>query len=172
MATSNIPSVTPQDLTHFHQKHFGSRAEQHPSQNDVCDADDLGYYEDGYKRTLTDDQIAMFRHSEIQTILRARRHKREAEECDGSDHHDQAPSLRDHLQEQNIIKPRQRKKTKRNEIQYDPDSSHAATTTDFLDYGDEPISSSISHSIPGRKIVSYADVEHSSASERNNVDTI
>lgn len=31
------------------------------------------------KRTLTDEQIALFRHTEIQTILRERRRKREAE---------------------------------------------------------------------------------------------
>lgn len=35
--------------------------------------DDLGSYEDGVKRTLTDEQISMFRHSEIQKILRKRR---------------------------------------------------------------------------------------------------
>ncbi|KAF8430620.1 hypothetical protein BGX38DRAFT_1231963 [Terfezia claveryi] len=31
--------------------------------------DDLGYYPDGVKRTLTDAQIAIFRHSEIQEML-------------------------------------------------------------------------------------------------------
>ncbi|KAK5146580.1 hypothetical protein LTR04_001013, partial [Oleoguttula sp. CCFEE 6159] len=44
------------------------------------DDDDLGYYPDGVKRTLTDEQIAIFRHSEIQAILKVRRHLREAEE--------------------------------------------------------------------------------------------
>lgn len=39
--------------------------------------DGLGYYPDGTKRTLTDEQIAMFRHSEIQAILRKRRLLRE-----------------------------------------------------------------------------------------------
>lgn len=34
------------------------------------DDDGLGYYEDGVKRTLTDEQIEMFRHSEIETMLR------------------------------------------------------------------------------------------------------
>lgn len=39
----------------------------------VEDEDDgLGYYHDGVKRTLTDDQIAMFRHSEIYSIVRKR----------------------------------------------------------------------------------------------------
>lgn len=44
------------------------------------DDDGLGYYEDGVKRTLTDEQIAMFRHSEIQRILLERRRRQEAGE--------------------------------------------------------------------------------------------
>ena len=42
-----------------------------------CDEDLLGYYSNGTKRTLTDEQIAMFRHSEIQTILRMQRQRRD-----------------------------------------------------------------------------------------------
>jgi uncharacterized protein DUF3807 len=34
--------------------------------------DGLGYYADGVKRTLTDEQIRIFRHSEIYSLLRAR----------------------------------------------------------------------------------------------------
>jgi hypothetical protein len=34
------------------------------------DIDDLGYYADGNKRTLTDEQIAIFRHTEIQELLK------------------------------------------------------------------------------------------------------
>jgi len=33
--------------------------------------DGLGYYPDGVKRTLTDEQIAMFRHSELHALERA-----------------------------------------------------------------------------------------------------
>lgn len=33
--------------------------------------DELGYYEDGTKRTLTDEQIAIFRHSELEALRRA-----------------------------------------------------------------------------------------------------
>jgi len=40
------------------------------------DGDTLGYYDDGVKRTLTDDQVAMFRHSETQAILRETRQGR------------------------------------------------------------------------------------------------
>jgi hypothetical protein len=37
------------------------------------DDDNLGCYHDGVKRTLTDEQVAMFRHSEIQRLLQQRR---------------------------------------------------------------------------------------------------
>jgi len=47
--------------------------------------DDLGYYPDGNKRTLTDDQIAMFRHSEIYSILRERQVLKENREADGDE---------------------------------------------------------------------------------------
>ena len=39
--------------------------------------DTLGFYYNGTKRTLTDEQIAIFRHSELQAILRKQRHARE-----------------------------------------------------------------------------------------------
>ncbi len=35
------------------------------------DDDGLGFYSDGVKRTLTDEQIAMFRHSELEALRRA-----------------------------------------------------------------------------------------------------
>ncbi|RMZ85129.1 hypothetical protein DV738_g13, partial [Chaetothyriales sp. CBS 135597] len=41
--------------------------------DDDGDNDGLGYYADGVKRTLTDDQVRMFRHSEIQRLLTQRR---------------------------------------------------------------------------------------------------
>lgn len=36
------------------------------------DDDGLGYYSDGVKRTLTDEQIAIFRHSELEQLRRDR----------------------------------------------------------------------------------------------------
>ncbi len=39
--------------------------------------DALGYYPDGTQRTLTAEQISMFRHSEIQGILKERRRMNE-----------------------------------------------------------------------------------------------
>ncbi len=43
--------------------------------------DGLGHYPDGVKRTLTDEQIAMFRHSEIYAIVRQRQLRRENQDA-------------------------------------------------------------------------------------------
>lgn len=43
-----------------------------PQENDQPTDEDLGYYPDGVKRTLTDEQIRIFRHSEIHALLRER----------------------------------------------------------------------------------------------------
>lgn len=54
--------------------------------NDALESDDgLGYYPDGVKRTLTDEQIAMFRHSEIYTLLRERQVKQENKDAGFTD---------------------------------------------------------------------------------------
>jgi hypothetical protein len=42
--------------------------------------DGLGYYDDGVKRTLTDDQIEMFRHSELEQLEREERKKAESKD--------------------------------------------------------------------------------------------
>lgn len=86
------------DLCSFHNAHFGEVAaiafttdflnpdkaehdpetHQHHESGDEAhyegdeDEDGLGYYADGVKRTLTDEQVAMFRHSETQALQRAR----------------------------------------------------------------------------------------------------
>ena len=54
------------------------------------DEDDLGYYPDGAKRTLTNEQIAMFRHSEIYAIVRQRQLHNENREVEPED---QAPAF-------------------------------------------------------------------------------
>lgn len=83
------------ELDSFHDAHFGRACIQHFSTNflpphdaqlpeqagcfhhdedyeDEDQEDDgLGYYEDGVKRTLTDEQIAMFRHSELEALRRS-----------------------------------------------------------------------------------------------------
>jgi hypothetical protein len=79
--------ISQEDLRDFHTKHFPhASAPEHilhgidnEATEEYCEEEEnaLGYYEDGTPRTLTDEQIAMFRHSEIQAIIRKRRLKRE-----------------------------------------------------------------------------------------------
>jgi len=47
----------------------GTDEEEYIEYDDEYD-DGLGYYEDGVKRTLTDEQIAIFRHSELEALRR------------------------------------------------------------------------------------------------------
>jgi hypothetical protein len=78
-------------LKQFHRLHFPHQpvpniSSDSPSMDASTDAidstedDGLGYYADGVKRTLTDEQIKMFRHSEIQRLLSERRAARQAAE--------------------------------------------------------------------------------------------
>jgi hypothetical protein len=77
------------DFTAFHAAHFSSAVTNHFSEQFLGPVDEeyyeeeddgLGYYDDGVKRTLTDEQIAIFRHSEIEALRRERRHAEEAKE--------------------------------------------------------------------------------------------
>lgn len=94
--TLQIPTVTIDDLRAFHAQHFphaqtphtflhGANLESAYVDEYFEEDDALGYYPDGVKRTLTDEQIAMFRHSEIQTVIRKRRNKEQVDDL--SDHH-------------------------------------------------------------------------------------
>ena len=58
-----------------------------PDLEDLGD-DGLGWYENGVKRTLTDEQIEMFRHSELEQLKRERRLKAENEEIEEEDDDD------------------------------------------------------------------------------------
>lgn len=85
--TASIALIHQGDLLAFHAKHFPNapkpehvlhRVFEEAAEESYEEEDDgLGYYPDGSKRTLTDEQIAMFRHSEIQAVLRKRRLQRE-----------------------------------------------------------------------------------------------
>lgn len=97
-AGHRVPEISLDELTRFHETHFSQSAADHfdshfirpdrgrdqrasnhhtnqeeqPPEHHYDDDDDgLGYYEDGTKRTLTDEQIAMFRHSELEAVRRA-----------------------------------------------------------------------------------------------------
>ncbi|KAF5231999.1 hypothetical protein FANTH_13184 [Fusarium anthophilum] len=81
-----IPNISTDDLAAFHESHFSHTAvaafgsefvdsspqvQTHDGAVDDTweeDDDGLGYYPDGVKRTLTDAQIEIFRHSELETL--------------------------------------------------------------------------------------------------------
>ena len=70
----------------FQAKHFPghkipTQYEAIYSEEDVfegADDDGLGYYPDGVKRTLTEEQIRIFRHSEVHSLLRQKHLREEA----------------------------------------------------------------------------------------------
>ncbi|WYZ44135.1 hypothetical protein EsH8_VII_000571 [Colletotrichum jinshuiense] len=86
------PNVSNDDLMTFFEAHFSDASVQNfnadffnPDQHSTVtnaglpqddgdffeeEDDGLGYYPDGVKRTLTDEQIAMFRHSELEALKR------------------------------------------------------------------------------------------------------
>ncbi|KAI1465478.1 uncharacterized protein F4812DRAFT_461787 [Daldinia caldariorum] len=88
-----VPEVSQEDISSFHDAHFSFAAvelfdtqflqpENTQDDNQYYEEyeeyyeeedDGLGYYPDGVKRTLTDEQIAIFRHSEIEALRRAKR---------------------------------------------------------------------------------------------------
>ncbi|KAI5846936.1 hypothetical protein BZA05DRAFT_405911 [Tricharina praecox] len=91
MQALQIPTVTIHDLAAFHHSHLCQSAD-FSTCSPLCDADsgdveevfeeqeeqdDLVYYPDGVKRTLTDAQVAMFRFSEIQQLLKQKRREDE-----------------------------------------------------------------------------------------------
>ncbi|PHH58928.1 hypothetical protein CDD81_4078 [Ophiocordyceps australis] len=82
---ASFPSLSSDDMALFFHSHFSAEAvasftynylnsaafaqesayTQHDEQMDQAEQDDLGYYHDGVKRTLTDEQINIFRQSEL-----------------------------------------------------------------------------------------------------------
>jgi hypothetical protein len=80
-----IPILTEEGLREYHRRHLPSSrvppgpllqyssTQSIPQEIDVLQKPSkqhLGYYSDGKKRTITDEQIAIFRHSEIQQMIR------------------------------------------------------------------------------------------------------
>ncbi|PNS18010.1 hypothetical protein CAC42_3969 [Sphaceloma murrayae] len=81
MEAFSVPTVTEDDLRAFHAKHFTSAhlpkyffaSDIYNAYDDDDEDDDgLGWYSDGAKRRITDEQIAIFRHSELFRLMRER----------------------------------------------------------------------------------------------------
>ena len=85
--------------------------------------DGLGYYADGVKRTLTDEQIKMFRHSEIQRLLSERREKRKKDK-------------REEIRQGGADKMSKAIQTRKRRFEDEPERQH--NNVDTLTYDDFP----------------------------------
>lgn len=63
----NAPSNKQGNEQYYEEHHYDG----YDGEGEEDEDDGLGYYPDGVKRTLTDEQIAIFRHSEIESLRRA-----------------------------------------------------------------------------------------------------
>ena len=79
--------------THFAAQFLGPVEDTYEEEYEAEEDDGLGHYSDGVKRTLTDEQIAMFRHSEIESLLRERRHIEEAKDHESVSEARPSPSI-------------------------------------------------------------------------------
>ena len=179
-------------MSAFHTSHFGSSASNHftttflqpetssPDKADVGEDeeedDGLGYYADGVKRTLTDEQIALFRHSEIQALLRDKRHAAEARSpnpsCSASTSAPDSASYDDYEEGGQVedgekqAKSRHRNRKKKNHRKREVKPDLRKRTWDMVDEGvptlsyedaDSKASTGRSEG-PQRKRVSYEDI--------------
>ena len=168
---NNAPSqINTTQLRNFHNTHFpgqiipplrdtstvplGSSTPAVREGEEEDEEEELGWYHDGFKRTLTDEQIAMFRHSEIQRLLRQRRLK--ANVADG---HPDAHAKREPEQSKQVGKDRRSKRL----------SERAALHSEYVELrygqGENPAGEPTQGERKGyyRKIASYTEeLDHSS----------
>lgn len=173
--------LPPHDAWHVEQPgHFHQREVVHEEYEQEDDG--LGYYEDGVKRTLTDEQIAMFRHSELEALRRAREagDSKPATSCGTAASTKMAATNKtrptesaepgevpseDDIAFETVTVPGKKKKRRRAKARAEPEKPDLRKRTwdlvdtglESLDYGDEPRDSS---SIPRpiqRRHISYED---------------
>jgi hypothetical protein len=82
-ATHFIGQPVPNISSASAQRSMEQAKEAEYKENEEYD-DGLGYYQDGVERTLTEEQVKMFRHSEVQRLLAARRRDAETKNDDRS----------------------------------------------------------------------------------------
>ena len=133
-----LPSADVAQLKDYHQRHFPGQpipsiSPSDKQQEEGEDDDGLGYYADGVKRTLTDDQIKMFRHSEIQRLLSKRRQARSHQEDEDK-------------------RERQRQRKMHRAPHFD-DPGKQNNRVDTLSYDDEPSAETAQDVAQGRKFL-------------------
>lgn len=102
------------------------------------DDDGLGYYEDGVKRTLTDEQIEIFRHSELRELRRKQERTKSSKKPTGADE-EHAEELETSTAAQNVAPPTSRngkkKKKKGKNTRQEPKPDLRKRTWDVVDAG-------------------------------------
>ncbi|KAE8386781.1 hypothetical protein ETB97_001108 [Aspergillus alliaceus] len=183
MSNINLPSVTIEDLQAFQAQHFPGTGRplvseysynENVSKEPADDDDGLGYYPDGVKRTLTDEQIKIFRHSEIHSILRERQLREEELAQKSSESHDDIDESGTADKQSGAVVGETDQSTGEHKIQTlrsEPKQPLAKMQTEHnssnstLDYDEEadgntshkPTPSGYRAQFAGRRIVSYED---------------
>ncbi|PSR79783.1 hypothetical protein BD289DRAFT_462826 [Coniella lustricola] len=197
-----LPQITETDLFAFHEAHFGAcsvstfshdffnpnaaTCDMGEEQAEAEEEDDgLGYYPDGVKRTLTDEQIAIFRHSELQTLRREqengqaqrRRNSSSPMQLDPDDGELEEGEMPDNEGAQAAVvatnstkKKKQNKKKKKrgsgnsNKKQWEPDPERRKRTWDVVEagldvlaYDDMETSGSAAQHTAQRRRITYDD---------------
>ncbi|KAJ5728170.1 hypothetical protein N7493_004500 [Penicillium malachiteum] len=148
-----IPTVTLEDLQAFHAKHFPANpphaVTSQPTEYEKTGEDDLGYYPDGVKRTLTDEQIEIFRHSEIHALIRARELERDNAEYEAR--RDIPEKSQEHpLTEEKVPHAASSRKAKRS-------AEHMDGTALNYEGNDQKLEAQTPSGLYSRKIISYDD---------------
>lgn len=194
------------DLSSFHEAHFGEASlqrfakdflhanniqlnndtpyddagEEHHYEeeyyDDLEEDDGLGYYPDGAKRTLTDEQIAMFRHSELHALQRAqekaqnkspRRTNSSSLQPLDFDRAEEGELLSDGPRPLPVAKPQKKNKKKKrgsgnSNKRWEPDPERRKRTWDVvetgldgLDYGETEKSASPAEPVAQRRRITY-----------------
>ena len=158
---------------------IGAPADEPEYNEDVGDDEDLGYYPDGVKRTLTDEQIRIFRHSEIHSLLRARQLEQDDAEYEARQElsekdHDEIAKMKSQLKGSASWDDKSKENSNQTDEQkLDPASKQFKRTSEHKMNSTmpEPLSYEESHQAPsgqrkqsrnqepypGRRIISYDD---------------
>lgn len=136
---------------HFQHLQFPFTATENDvyQEEDYGEEEDLGYYEDGVKRTLSDEQVKIFRHSEIHALLRERQRLREEQEEEEEEEYKKEIEA---LPDNSLVNEDQKAGSVETDI-----NKRNATDTETAETSVEREENTLRQAYSGRKMVSYSD---------------
>ncbi|KAK4229508.1 hypothetical protein QBC38DRAFT_103954 [Podospora fimiseda] len=188
-----VPHISQAEMIAFHETHFAQFATNHfdthflrPSQptpennphtgeeeeyyedEEEEEDDGLGYYPDGVKRTLTDEQVAIFRHSELEALRRAKESSQPKKAITTTAEEDAAQDLSEGevslATPSSTAKKNKKRKRGKNKNAGEPPIDLRKRTWDVvdkglasLDYGEEQFEGPVRPSKVQRRQISYDD---------------